>query len=556
MLIAYTVKLSRPILLLVALAISTGAVHSSVCPAQSAVASSRNNVSRAEQAERLVAEGVAAFERGEVTAARDFFQKALGLNPSSVTAHTYLGMLADRAGDLEEAARNFARAARLDPSSSSARNNYGVILQRLGRTREAAAEFEASLRADARQPNALVNLAQIRFAGGTSEDLRASADLFARAYEIAPDAEIARARTVISLRRRDYAETSSRYREYATRLAAENGTSAHAATARAELGAALLEAGLLSEAEAELSAASKLEPTNAEAVVRLARVYLARKDLPAAGRTLESAVARGVESAPVYALLADVYEQSGHPENAIPAMRLAIQRDPQSEKYRFAYGLLLTNAYAPDAAIIRLEEALKSFPNSPPLWFALGLAHFKKQNNEKAEEAFKHSLDLNPNFASALAYRGMIRVVAGETAEGITLYEKALQVDPKITVVHHLIAEALLKQPDADTARVETHLKRAVASDSTFTPARISLGKLYMRTGRWEKAAAELEQVIKLDASLADAYYQLGRTYVRLKRTAEAQSALATFKSLSETQKERESKELREVVKRLANVRF
>jgi thioredoxin-like negative regulator of GroEL len=77
-----------------------------------------------------------------------------------------------------------------------------------------------------------------------------------------------------------------------------------------------------------------------------------------------------------------------------------------------------------------------------------------------------------------------------------------------------------------------------------------------MRGGRWAEAATELEQVIKLDPSLADAYYQLGRAYVRLKRTADAEATLAAFKRLSETQKERESKELREVVKRLANVRF
>ena len=545
-----------PIFLLVALGMLTGAFGGGVCRAQTTVASTRSNVPRAEQAERLVDEGAAAFERGDVTAALDLFQKALGLNPASVAAHTHLGMLADSAGNLDEAARHFARAARLDPSSASARNNYGVILQRLGRTREAAVEFEASLRADARQPNALVNLAQIRFASGTPTDLRLSDDLFARAYEIAPDAEIARARTVISLRRHDYAAASSRYLEYAARLAAESGTSAHAASARAELGAALLEANLLSQAEAELSAAINLEPTNAESVVRLARVFLARKDLPAAGKTLESAIVRGVEAAPVYALLADVYEQSGHPENAIPAMRLAIQRDPQSEKYRFNYGILLTNAYAPAAAIIRLEEALKSFPTSYPLWFALGLAHFKNEDNEKGETAFKRSLELNPNFAPALAYRGMIRVRAGAATEGIALYEKALQVDPKITVVHYLIADALLRQADADPRRVETHLKRAVESDSTFTPARISLGKLLIRTGRWEEAAAELEQVIKQDASLADAYYQLGIAYVRLKRTAEAQSTLATFKRLSETQKERETKELREVVKRLADVRF
>jgi hypothetical protein len=43
---------------------------------------------------------------------------------------------------------------------------------------------------------------------------------------------------------------------------------------------------------------------------------------------------------------------------------------------------------------------------------------------------------------------------------------------------------------------------------------------------------------------------------MRLKRTAEAQTTMATFKRLSETQKEQESKELREVVKRLAEVRF
>jgi Tfp pilus assembly protein PilF len=554
MVIKYTLKLHRSILLLVVLGLLTAALGEGVCCGQPANASTRNNVSRAEQAERLVAEGSAAFERGELAAARDFFQKALALNPSNVAAHTHLGMLADSAGDLEEAARHFARAARLDRSSSSARNNYGVILQRLGRTREAAAEFEASLRADARQPNALVNLAQIRFAAGTPADLRAAADLFARAYEIAPDLGIARAQIVVALRLKEPPAAAIHYRNYAT--LAKESAGGDGPGPRSELGGALLEAGLLREAESELTAAVKLDPSNAETIVQLARVYLARQDIPAAGRLLEAAVSRGLESAPVYALLADVYERSGHLENAIPAMRLAIQRDPESEKYRFAYGLLLTDAYAPAAAVIRLEEALKTFPDSSPLWFALGLAHFKNENNEKAEEAFKHSLELNPKFGSALAYRGMIRVRTGAAAEGIMLYEKALQVDPKITVVHYLLADALLKQPDADLLRVETHLKRAVAADGTFTPARIALGKVFMRTGRWDEAAAEFERAIKFDVNLPDAYYQLGRTYMRLKRTAEAQSTLATFKRLSETQKERESKDLREVVKRLADVRF
>ncbi|HEX3247815.1 MAG TPA: tetratricopeptide repeat protein, partial [Pyrinomonadaceae bacterium] len=298
---------------------------------------------QAQQAKQFVDEGLAAFDRGDTTTARNAFEKALSLKSDEVTAHTYLGIIADRAGDLKEAERHFAAAVRAEPNRASVRNNYGAILMRTGRANLAAVEFEKSLKLDPNQPNALINLAQIRFA---SDDLRGSADLFKRAFAIKPDVEIARALTVISLRLKDYPAASTYYQNYST---APGDTAA----ARAELGAALFEAGLFKEAETELTAAVNLNPTDTDSVVRLARVYLARKEIPAAGRTLEASVARGNDPAAVYALLADVYEQSGHVENAIPAMRLAIQRDPKSEKYRFEYAVLLTNSNAPGAAVIR-----------------------------------------------------------------------------------------------------------------------------------------------------------------------------------------------------------
>lgn len=556
MITARQIKSCQPLLLLAVLAVMTCPVDRSVCRAQTVSASARSIPPRVRQAEQLLADGLAAFERGDTASARDSFQKALGLNPDEVMAHTYLGIIADGAGDLKEAERHFSAAAMAEPFRASARNNYGAILMRTGRLNLAAEQFEASLKLDRDQPNALVNLAQIRFVAGTSDDLRASAELFTRAHAIKPDVEITRSLTVISLRLQEYAAALAYYRDYVARLAVESGTSAHTAAARAELGAAFFEAGLLKEAEAELTAAIKMEPGDQESVVRLARVYVAGKDLPAAGRALETAVARGMDAAPVYALLAEVYEQSGHLENAIPAMRLAIQRDPQSEKYRFAYAILLTNANAPAAAVIRLEESLQSFPVSPRLWFALGRAYFKLDKDEESARALKRAIDLDPKFAPALAYLGLIRAKYYAYVEAVSLYENALRIDPKLAVVHHLIADALLKQANADAVRIETHLRRAAELDPTFTPARLSLGKLFMRAQRWTEAAAELEQVIKLDPSVAETYYQLGRAYVRLKRTADAQSTMATYKRLSETQKEREEKELLEVVKRLSNVRF
>ncbi|HEY6802411.1 MAG TPA: tetratricopeptide repeat protein [Pyrinomonadaceae bacterium] len=504
----------------------------------------------AQQTKQLIDDGLAAFDRGDIDASRKSFEHVLTINANDVTAHTYLGIIADQAGDLKEAERHFAAAVKAEPNRASARNNYGAILMRTGRSNLAAAQFEKSLQFDPNQLNALTNLAQIRFAAGKPDDLRASAELFKRALAIKQDVEIARALTAISLKLNDHQAAATYYQDYAT---AETGSQTPAA--RAELGAALFEGGLLKEAEAELTAAVNLNPTDTESILNLARVFLANKNITGAGRTLETSVARGNDPAPIYALLAEVYEQSGHIENAIPAMRLAIERDPQSEKYRFDYAILLTNSNAPAAAVIRLEEALKSFPSSSRLWFALGFANFKLDKNEEAELAFRKALEIDAKFAPAFAYLGLLRARVGAYNEAIALYESALRNDPKLAVAHHLIADTMLKM-NADANVIEKHLRQSIELDPTFTPARLALGKLFMRSQRWAEAVAELEKVIKLDPNLNEAYYQLGLAYGRLKRTTEAQATMATFKRLSDEEKKRDSDDLREVVKRLSNVKF
>jgi Tfp pilus assembly protein PilF len=361
------------------------------------------------EADRLISEGAAALERNDSGAAAKLFQQALSLSPNNAAAHTYLGLLADGAGDLRTAQHHFEAAAAAEPSSPSARNNLGAVLLKRGLTKQAAEQFEASLKLNRNQPNALINLAQLRSASNLPADLRAARELFEQAQALAPDAEVARALVVIALKLADRDAAARYFRDYSTL----QGNSPGNAASRSELGAALLEAGMLKEAEIELSAALKLAPMDQDSVVRLARVYIAGKDLPSAGRTLEGAVARGMDAAPVYALLATVYEQSGHFENAIPAMRLAIQRDTKSEVYRFQYGLLLTNAMAPKAAVIRLTEALELYPDSPRLWLGLGIAHFKAGNNPEAVKAFTHSLKLDPKYAPAYAYLGMANVEVG-----------------------------------------------------------------------------------------------------------------------------------------------
>ena len=503
----------------------------------------------------LVTEGASALQQGNSVHAKELFQGAVVLDPNNVDARTYLGIIADRAGELTEAERQFAAAARAAPSSPEARNNHGAILFRLGRKGPAGQEFEASLRLNPKQAGALVNLAQIRFAEGTNEGLRSARELFLRAEAIAPDAEIARGLVVISLRLHEPAKAAEEFLRYEKRLKNAPPELAGAA-ARAELGTALFEAGLFPEAAAELEAAVGAEPSNADRVVLLARAYREAKNLAAAGRTLESAVARGVESGPIYVMLADVYEESGHAEKAIPAMRRAIQLEPASERYRFRYAMLLTDTQAPQAAVIRLHEALTEFPTSSRLWFALGLAQFQDNKTEEATRAFSHALDLDARMFPALAYLGMISADQGKVPDAIPYYRRALAVDEHSPVVHYLIAEAFSKLTPPNEEEDESHLKRALVLDPKFQQARLALGKLYLRSNRLEEAAAELEAVIKADPKLAEAYYQLGRAYVRLKKKDEAQAIMAKFETLSNAEKEQSESQRRDIVRRLADVRF
>lgn len=508
-----------------------------------------------ERAASLVAEGVAALEREDINAAKTSFQRALQAEPNNEMAHTYLGVLADRAGNLAEAERQFGAAAAASPASPAARNNHGVILVRLGKREQAAMEFETSLRLNPAQSSALVNLAQIRFTTGTPESLRAAHDLFERARNISPDAEIARALVVISLRLDDGEAAVTYYKDYLSRIIGAPAAISGAAM-RAELGTALLAAKLAKEANSEFNAVVASDPANIDAILLLARSYLALKDVASAGRTLESTVARGIETAPVYAALAEIYEMSGHVENAIPAMRLAIDRDPGNESYRFRYGMLLTDTRAPEAAIIRLNEALKEFPQSSRLRFALGIAHFKNHKHEEAAKAFEQAIEVDPKFASALAYLGITYDETGRYEDAIAFYNRALAADDKLAAAHYLLADALLRQQNGDLVIAEKHLTRAVALEPSFSPGRLALARVYIRTERFVEAATQLEQVVSAEPNLSEAVYQLGRVYTRLKRKEDAQKALEAFKRLSDKEKRQELTERQELVKRLANVNF
>ncbi len=498
--------------------------------------------------ESLLAESTAALQTEDFVRAKTILLKVLAIAPRNAAANTLAGIVADKENDLRKAEKYFALAAKIAPAAPDARNNYGAILVRLGRQKEAAAEFAASLALNPNQASALVNLAQIRI---VENDLTAARDLFDKAKAISPDVEILRALVMISLGLREKERAAREFAEYIAAPFATDGK-----TRDVTLAEALLAGGLPVEAKKELELILSKENKNVAALILLSKVFLQQKNIPSAGRLLESAVAGGLDDARIYLALAEVYEAGGYPENAIPAMRRAVARDPKNDYYHIRYGLLLINSKAPAAAAIRVKEALEEFPDSAALWLALGIAELDNNKTPEAQKAFLKALSINSQLVQAMAYLGAVYVEQQQYAEAVKIYERAIGLNDKIGLLHYLLGDTLLNQTNIDEKRIESELKRAVELDADLTSAHLSLGRFYVRQMRWADAAISFEKAAKLEPNRAETFYQLGRVYARLKRTDESKATMERFKQLSDSQKEQKEVDRRELVRRLANVRF
>ncbi len=523
----------------------------------SSSAQTKNSSVSAKKIEELLTESANALQTSDFIRAKTSLQKVLSAAPSNVTANTLAGIVSDKENDLPKAEKYFALAAKFAPNAPETRNNYGAILLRLNRKAEAAREFMASLKANPQQTSALVNLAQIRFAEG---NLSVARQLFEKAKTTtttAPDTEILRALAAISLGLREKERAAKEFTEYIAVLKAQTQMPAANNSIRdTAFGEALLSGGLVDEARQELESILSNEKQNINALILLSEIFVEQKNIAAAGRLLESAVAGGLDEAKIYLALAEVYEAGGYPENAIPAMRRAIAKEPKNDFYRSRYGLLLVNSKAPAAAVVRIEEALKEFPGSASLWFAFGIAQFDNDKIPEAQKAFEKALSIDSQLIPALAYLGAVFVEQARYNDAAKIYEQAIAKNEKVALLHYLLGDTLLKMTDVDEKRIEATLKRAVELDANLTSANLTLGRLYVRQARWAEAAVFLERAAKIEPNRAETFYQLGRVYTRLKRTNESKATLERFKQLNDSQKEQKEVDRRELVRRLANVRF
>ncbi len=147
-------------------------------------------------------------------------------------------------------------------------------------------------------------------------------------------------------------------------------------------------------------------------------------------------------------------------------------------------------------------------------FYDIGVETFNKMEYSEAIDAFRHAINLKPDYA--LAHKKL-----GDAYYSLHRYEEALESFRKATKVNSKYVDAYISLGSLasmfgeydDAVRA---LKRAAKIEPDNAEVHFSLGNLYSEMEKFDQAAEAYKMAVKIKPRYAEAHYNLGVTYIKL----------------------------------------
>jgi cellulose synthase operon protein C len=238
--------------------------------------------------------------------------------------------------------------------------------------------------------------------------------------------------------------------------------------------------------------------------------------------------------------------KQGHPTEARSCYQTLLRTDTPYVRAEGYWGLAQYTE-----ANNEFRKAVEQEPANPEYKVRWGRMLHERFNDQDAMDLFKEALAKDPN--NAPAYLGLAVVSASGFSDGaVDWAHKALQLDPKLTEAHELLASLALEDshPEQATAEADAALKisvNALDADAVHAavelladrPADAWLSKIYtygtgyaliahhlILNGRYTDGVAYYRKAIAADPQLWSARSELGINLMRLGQDAEARQQL------------------------------
>lgn len=359
------------------------------------------------------------------------------------------------------------------PPNPKALNLIGIALTGKGELKEANAQFEHALQLDPQFLPALKNLAINEF---SLQELRASERHLIAASIMASDDPVIHAHLrEIAFHRRDYphaaeelsragkllqlnpdfaahltvGELESGQREKALSLLDELDPGRLSPRSQFELGYALAQHGLFTQATPYFEAVARSCPASYDAGYNLSVCYLQAKEYARAVSALEALISQEHQTAELENLLAQAYESNHQTKEAVAALQEAIHIAPEDGDNYVDLVTLCVNHDAYDLGMEVLKVGLHYHPKSARLIFQRGVLHAMHDGSSYAEKDFELASKLAPDKNFSYIGMGLNSIQTGDLPHAIQLLRRRIREKSGDFMLHYLLGKALI-QPGAD----------------------------------------------------------------------------------------------------------
>lgn len=221
-------------------------------------------------------------------------------------------------------------------------------------------------------------------------------------------------------------------------------------------------------------------------------------------------------------------EAQGRFSAALADYEAALLFDPKNAQINLQIGLLKGEAGDFAGAVNAFKRTLEIQPNSAEAHYNLGLSLIASSRNvpvwADALAEFRAAAAVRPDYYQALNMAGVCLLESGDAAAAIPQLQAALKLDPTSAEIHFNLGRAL--EASGDTTNAYVHYLAAVQDKKRFSAAESALGSLLLAKGDVQGATVQFQAAVSANPNDESARYKLARALRAQGKAAEAKVEL------------------------------
>jgi tetratricopeptide (TPR) repeat protein len=433
-----------------------------------------------------------------------------------------------RVHDFDKAIELSRTALAADPSNAQLWTLQGIAFTDKGDNKLALNAFQEALKISPNNVGALAGAAQIEYQARS----QAAVPLLNRLLQIRPEDPTANAMLAVLNYQSGNCSGATAHFEKAGPLIDGQVDALHA------YATCLVRLKRFDPAISVLQKSAQIRNDDPKELQVLASVQLMAHKPQDALATLQPLLSTAKPDPATLQLASRACEDAGDTPQAVSLLRQALLLSPKDTSLYLDFANICFNHQSFQVGVEVITEGLALQPNADELYVARGVLYVQLAKFDNAEADFEKAYALNPHQSMSIAAQGLTAVQANDLDHALQSLQEKLKQKPDDPLLLYLQAD-VLSQKGAEPGTPDFQLalrsvKRAVGQQPNMAAARSVLAKLYMQAEQYPQAIEQCRLALQSDPKDQTALYRLIQALRKTGQTKEIPDLLKRLAQLRE----------------------